>query len=315
MTSPYSIIDVSGWAIDRVEQMGSKKKVWLFHPNGQRWLFKENRPGTGEDWSEKIAAEIAALMKLPHANVELAVHGGVVGAISQDFISDRRSAQLVHGNELIVELGDAAYPATRQRYRVSEHTVIRVLTALQNDFIALPAGAELPDAVTSAPELFVGYLLLDALIGNTDRHHENWAVIDRRQPEGAKRLAELAPTFDHASCLGRELTDIRREEAFKTKDGNRTVGAYCERMQSALYLQEGDAKPLHPIQVVKTASEAFPKAVECWVKVIEAISSQQIRDIIDAVPSARMSLPARQFCVAMLEYTGRSIHQAFGISP
>jgi hypothetical protein len=24
-------------------------------------------------------------------------------------------------------------------------------------------------------EIFVGYLLFEALIGNTDRHHENWA--------------------------------------------------------------------------------------------------------------------------------------------
>jgi hypothetical protein len=313
MTSVYPIFDTSSWVIDRVEQMGSKKKLWLFHPtNGRRWLFKENRQGTGEDWSEKIAAEMAAAMTLPHANVELAIHDGVVGAISQDFISDRHTAQLVHGNELIIELGDAAYPAKRQRYRVSEHTVSRVLAVLQNDFIALPTGTKLPAAIGSAPELFVGYLLLDALIGNTDRHHENWAVIDRRPPEGAKRLAELAPTFDHASCLGRELTDSRREEAFKTKDRNRTVEAYFERMQSAFYLKQEDPKPLHPLQAAMAASREFPRAGEFWAKVIGAITADQIGGIVNAVPTERMSLPARQFCVAMLECTGRTIRKAFG---
>lgn len=60
----------------------------------------------------------------------------------------------------------------------------------------------------------IGYLVFDALVGNTDRHHQNWGVLwDRRAlSENPTRFTfQLAPTFDHGSSLGRELTDEARE--------------------------------------------------------------------------------------------------------
>ena len=144
MRTEYPIIDVTGWVVDRVEQMGSKTKVWLFDSTDRRWLFKQNRPGTGEDWSEKLGAEFAEILGLPHATVDLASLGGVPGVISLDFISNRRTAQLVHGNELIVELIDVMYPAKGKKYGVSQHTVARVLDVLDRPLIQLPGGVTLP---------------------------------------------------------------------------------------------------------------------------------------------------------------------------
>jgi hypothetical protein len=51
--------------------------------------------------------------------------------------------------------------------------------------------------------------MLDALIGNTDRHHENWGLV--LQGTSDHQDLRLAPTFDHASSLGRNETDERRE--------------------------------------------------------------------------------------------------------
>ena len=51
------------------EPLGSKKKLWFRDPMGTepRVLFKYNRADTGEDWSEKVASELAQLLGLPHA--------------------------------------------------------------------------------------------------------------------------------------------------------------------------------------------------------------------------------------------------------
>lgn len=43
------------------------------------------------------------------------------------------------------------------------------------------------------------------MIGNVDRHHENWGIL-RKRVDG-EWYGRLAPTFDHASSLGRELVD------------------------------------------------------------------------------------------------------------
>ena len=41
--------------------------------------------------------------------------------------------------------------------------------------------------VVEAVDVFVGYLMFDAWIANTDRHHENWALV-------------VSPESNDASC-------------------------------------------------------------------------------------------------------------------
>jgi len=82
----YPIYDVPVLDKLQVEQMGSKPKFWYVDPTSQNlWLFKYARKNTGEDWAEKIASEIAALLCLPHARVELATCQQSRGIISLDF--------------------------------------------------------------------------------------------------------------------------------------------------------------------------------------------------------------------------------------
>ena len=53
--------------------MGSKPKFWYREPSGQSdWLFKYPQAGTGQHWAEKVAAEVARAIEVPHAAVELA---------------------------------------------------------------------------------------------------------------------------------------------------------------------------------------------------------------------------------------------------
>jgi len=74
----YPIIPVPTDAPTDIEALGSKRKFWFKRPvddaSGEKesWLFKAAREHTGEDWSEKVAAELSALLGLPHATYELA---------------------------------------------------------------------------------------------------------------------------------------------------------------------------------------------------------------------------------------------------
>jgi hypothetical protein len=182
--------------------MGTKRKFWFWNGETQRWfLFKYSREGTGEHWSEKIACEVADTLGLPHARVDLARHGGAWGVVVEDLRRVPESMSILHGNELLME-HDPNYPAAGG-YRLSDHTLQRVAKAIEFHGVSLPMlPATLPLGVDDALGLFAGYLLLDALIGNTDRHHENWAVVVSRSSPGA-RFLELAATYDHASSLGR----------------------------------------------------------------------------------------------------------------
>ena len=260
--SSYPVIETSRWEVLSVEEMGSKPKFWLMDPDGTKWLFKHrHRPNVGDDWAEKIAAEVAGTLGIPHATVELALFQDKIGIISRDLVGSAEPRELVLGNNLLVE-ADPTYPLGNL-YHVAEHTIDRVFAAVGAEFIGLPVESPGDPAITSPLDLFVGYLMLDALIGNTDRHHENWAIL-QLEPEGERRRAVLCPTFDHASSLGHLLTDEERERRLTTRDQGYSVSAYLQKGRSALYRAEGDAKPMRLLDAFLEGSTLRPNAGTFW---------------------------------------------------
>jgi hypothetical protein len=297
--SEYPVLQLPGDRIpENREPLGSKKKLWFRHPTGQepRLLFKYNRAGTGEDWSEKIAAELAQVLGLPHARVELAMFDEQRGAALVDF-TENENVALVHGNE-ILEFVDPAYP-TQKQYRAVEHTVGAVVSALERLNVGLPSTpVPLPEAVKDAFGLFLGYLLLDAWIGNTDRHHENWGVL-RNRDEAAQTLV-LAPSFDHASSLGRELSDEARTNQGRPLQGS-TVERYAGRARSALYGSDGGKRPLHTWQAFREGAAHRRDAADAWLERLTSVPQALVRDVVESVPEGHMSPPAKAFACALLE--------------
>jgi hypothetical protein len=63
--------------------MGTKVKYWLRYPtSGRRVMVKYARQGTGEDWSEKLAYELARRLFIPCPRVELFAAASGRGVLS-----------------------------------------------------------------------------------------------------------------------------------------------------------------------------------------------------------------------------------------
>lgn len=314
--SSFPIVEVTlvselsgaGLAVKGNEDVGSKEKTWCVRvDSGERYLLKYARPNTGEDWAEKVAAELAgpAWLGLPHAEVELARCNDRSAIWSRDFLSS--GERLVHGNEILFE-DDPAYPRERLR-RVPQHTLKTVFAAFEKRGVRCPVGFHLPDGVTTAADLFSGYLVLDALIGNTDRHHENWAVVLDR-PEGGDREITLAPTYDHGSSLGRELRDEERERRLAGKDRRATLAAYADRGVSAFYDLPSDSKPLAPRELLRSSMRLCAPAVRSWVRRLQAARrSADFASIVDRIPTDRMSDAAKRFAIALMEYNLEKVEE------
>lgn len=228
---------------------------------------------------------------MDHAHIELATFETSPGVVSRDF-SERGRLPLVHGNELLVRLVNPQYPKD-QNYKVTEHTIESVRHILNQEWVIPPSEYTAPVGIISAMDLFAGYLMLDALIGNTDRHHENWAIIL------SGRQAWLAPTFDHASCLGFNISDAARIDRM-TPGRNRSVETFADKALSKLYLAGAD-KPLTPLAAFAEATKDRPAARRAWIDRLQRIADNEFRDIIDRVPTERMSQPARDFASALLK--------------
>ena len=83
--------------------------------------------------------------------------------------------ELIHGNDILAGIV-SSYPR-EEVYNVSQHTLDIVLQVMNRPDLQMPLNWTPIPSITSAVDTFVGYLLLDAWIGNGDRHHENWGFV------------------------------------------------------------------------------------------------------------------------------------------
>ncbi len=293
MKEPFPIIDIPPDAPEADEDLGTKEKFWYRHDN-VNYLYKKTRQNTGEDWSEKIASELCSLLDLPHAIYELATFNGYNGVITRSFLPS--DGTLTLGNEIL----EPIVPGYPQNSRdLSQHTIHNICRALESGSVNSPIHWVLPAGINLAIEVFVGYLLLDAWIGNTDRHHENWAYIIL----GNKM--HLAPSYDHASSLGREMSDGKREEKLK----NKSVVGYAQKCKSLIYPSNGGQKPVRTFDAFYQVQQLYPKAAGLWLEKLARVSSNDTSMLFGRIPSHRISPIAIEFAQTILEFNHKRLVQ------
>lgn len=282
--SMFQIVQVPSGAADLPEQMGTKAKFWF---DDSRRLFKEGRPGTGENWAEVIAAELAALLGLPHATYSLAEYEGRRGVVTESFVPS--GARLILGNELI---GFAARETVSRHTRGQAHTIGRLSSLLNRPQVALPSGWVSPTSFFNAADVMSGYLLLDALIANQDRHEENWGLINSH---GA---IYLAPTFDHASSLGRNETDQRRIQKLDANHPDHGVLGYARRAKVPIYDGMG---PLQSGEAFFAFARSCPDKGAYWLNRLHELDPSSFLALLNRIPVGWITDPARRFAAELLK--------------
>lgn len=295
MADSYRIVKVKPeWVIDR-EDMGTKTKFWYRDPDGEvEWLFKHSRPNTGEYWSEKIAAEVASVIGVRHAEVELAEFEGERGSATKSFA--RGGWALYHGNQVLERTVGDYDP--KKKFHQSQHTLANIFEGMDRIFVR-------PEAASEAKRTLAEYAVLDALIGNTDRHHENWGLLRRR--EGGVLKGFVAPSFDHATSLGRELLDERRDRFL----AENRVGGYAEKGRGAIYWSEDERRGPSPLELVRRAVRTYPDLFRPAVLKLTGIDKNVFSQIVDRIPSDWMTSSARVFAVTLLFYNYNQLKEIF----
>lgn len=279
-------IDVSAWTIIRDEPGGrDKNKRWIAEDadarRDQHWLWK-SRQATGDgseaaltDCAEVITSRLAAAIDLPAAECQFAILDGEPGLISRNVTP--HGFNLNTGTTYLPEVeGYQRRPpsgpkADGGRMRLDEGYTLDSMQQVLEQVEAPPGVSDL-----SGFAVFAGYLVLDALVGNGDRHPGNWAILER-QSDGARFLA---PTYDHGSALGAGLTaDNRRDK------------------DPVAFARRGRANPFSPRKqlLVDLALEAVRRSgADLWVSRIAALDELSIRETLEA-PQGRLSEVAATF--------------------
>ena len=301
MTDYYPIVKVNPeWAVGQ-EAMGTKSKFWYRQPgqDESEWLFKHPRKNSGEHWAEKIAAEVAAVLEIPHARVELAEleegpdeSSAERGTASESFLE--AGTRLIHGNDIMAHVLSDYDPKSRRRQ--SQHTLKNILDGLRALFGDTSAGRRVS-------RILCEYLVLDAVVGNTDRHHENWAVQLISGEKGT--TLDIAPSFDHASSLGRELSDLSRERMLSED----MVGRYSERGKGGIYWAETDRHGQSPLGLVRSAALEYPSLFLPVLRRLNSLDTDELTTPVDCVPSGWMSTASQRFAVELLCYNCNGLNK------
>ncbi|MGH8643520.1 MAG: HipA domain-containing protein [Gammaproteobacteria bacterium] len=289
-TAPYPILEIPpDWVLES-EPMGSKDKFWCGTDERPDWLFKYPQPNTGQHCSEKIAAEVADGLDILHAQVELALFQGVRGSATASFAREGR--EVYYGNQVLA--GHVLGYDPGKQFGQSDHTLESIFLALERVLLA-------PEAARRAKEQLADYLVLDALIGNTDRHHENWGILRKRTERGWQDM--LAPTFDHASSLGRELVDDSAGKCRRRLLAEGRLAQYAEKAPGAIFWQVTDKHGISPLELVRRAAGLHTKLFAPALKRLENLDRARLHMIVRRVPEDWMSELARDFAVALMCYT------------
>ena len=259
---------------------------------GEYWLFKYPRAKTGEHWAEKVAAEVAELLDIECARVELAVFAEEQGSVTKAFTG--LGQELVHGNQMLaVVVHDYDPEAT---YHHSSHTLAYIWKVMEYFF---------REAALEAKRRLAEYVVLDALIGNTDRHHENWGILRRRVDGRWKGF--VAPTFDHASSLGRELQDVKRERLL----AENRFSDYAEKGRGAIYWSEDSKRGPSPLGLVRQAVNSYPDIFRPVKEKLDLLDVKAMEESVNRIPYGWISSSAREFAIALLCYNYQQLQELF----
>ena len=174
-------------------------------------------------------------------------------------------------------------------FHQSSHTLANIWRVMDRVFLE-------PEAAKRAKRCIAEYLVLDALIGNTDRHHENWGILRKRT--GNDWRGFVAPSFDHASSLGRELLDERRERL----RAEARVGNYAERGHGAIYWSEDERRGPSPLELRRRAVGSDPDFFRPASVKRKKLNAGSIGHLVDHVPTDWMTPSARTFALTLMGY-------------
>lgn len=256
--------DFSFWAEyeGASEGSGRSEKIWLMNPDtNQIGLFKYKKDTTTTDHvSECIACELAHLIGIPCAKFEIGVYNGREGSMSYN-IADHEGVTLIEGiyciNKIYENFDADRLLDTETKDRYSIEMIENVLKSLK------------------LFDEFLPVLLFDFLIGNTDRHQSNWALIMEN------KTYRLSPLYDNSSSLCAYV----KEEKIDQYLGNDKLlwsSLLDTKSKSLIRIANKDEKQPTHLEVIKFLYENYYTQTIGIVEKIETlVTEKSICDILD----------------------------------
>lgn len=200
---------------------------------------------------------------------------------------------------MIDAIGVETRDSVRDRTASLGHSLDNIRRTL--DGYGPPPGFEGWDGC-DAYDVLTSYLLLDALIGNGDRHEQNWSVL-RASARSNAQADSLAAAYDMEASLGFQLTDESR--AARLRDRN-ALESFARKGLARRF--DGDVKTTLVEIAARAVLSCSTRGRAQMGRLTEAIAACDFEEIVHRVGC--VSAVTRTFAVEVLKVNGRRIQDA-----
>ncbi|MBD5545699.1 MAG: hypothetical protein HDR01_16005 [Lachnospiraceae bacterium] len=244
------------------EGSGRSEKIWLINPDtSQTGLFKFKKDiATTDHASECIAYDLARLIGIPCARFEVGTYKGREGSMSYNIVS--------HKEETLIE---GVYCISMQYGHFDAEILADLKTGDRYSLEMIKMALE-PFGLFDE---FLPILIFDFLIGNTDRHQSNWALIMK------DKKMQLSPLYDNSSSLCAYVAETKIDQ-YLGNDLMLWKSLVDTKSKSVIRITCQDRKQPTHLEVVKYMKKNYYGQTIDIVKRVEALVTEEtISAIVD----------------------------------
>lgn len=206
--------------------------------------------------SEFLGCHIYQLLGFPCQETFLGTYQGNDVVACKDFLSDE--CQFVPFNDV----GESTIEEDKEQFQYSYEDILTLLHANKKL-------TEVDETVSSFFEIYI----VDALLGNFDRHGGNWGFLKKNNQYN------LAPVFDNGSCLYPNMSD--EEEMKKIIHDQEQIDIRVYHFPTSQIQLEGKKSSYFDV----ISSLQFEAINEALKKIYPKINLDEINQLIDSIPT------------------------------
>jgi len=286
---PYELIDVGAWTHPETlpVKTGSRDAQVIISPKisefdflvpGHQYRLKFSSSRAPEQfWNEILAHRLGTYIGISVPPTHLGYNSLTrqVGALSEYFYGHPNHPHQVfrHGGDILQ--GEVKNYDRRRGRKHNFHSIASWFKFLERNRLINEDWRE----------YWAKAFLLDALMGNTDRHHDNWGAV-WTTPRNGRLSVRLAPLFDNGTSMGYELP----AKSFADLLDRVRLLRYVNRGTHQMLWRAEDARRLSHPHFLKKFYDEFPAQRKGILERLR-ISDRTISEVVLGLTKFRSPVP------------------------
>ncbi len=253
-----------------INTKGTRMKKGVIAADGRKAFFKYEAYLASEACSEKISYEIAKVLGYECARIELAQDfEGTLGILNYWFVDSSTSEHV-----------DAiSYLGINDKNRSNLYKISNIKRVLDNLDKSLFEG-------------FVRIMVFDALIGEQDRHEENWGI------EITDSKYKISPLYDNGDSLLREFKNKDLAELYYSN--NKDFNAYINRSKTMIFKEDSKAKYKH-FELIDYLNANYSDIVKKEIINLQKLTNDSIEMIVNRIPNELLTKKHKEYIIVYLK--------------